>query len=400
MLKKNNRESSRAFVKKFMLPPYQSGRLDSLLFAVKDCIDIADEITGWGSPVWADTHPKAAVHAVCVEQLLAEGATCVGKTITDELTYSLLGENPFYGTPSNPKAPQHVPGGSSSGSASAVACGEVDFALGTDTGGSVRVPASYSGIWGYRPSHGHISVAGVIPFAPSLDTVGVLAKDHTTLARVAAALLAVPEKTPLPPNPTLFFLEDLFELADAKVQQALIPVVTRLQQTMPSHTTNLSQLLKAPIQYPELLQVYSLLQHAEIWSNVGHWVSTHFDDLSSMAQRNVNLARQVDRSTVQASIIQRTSFAQQLNEFLTPGKWLCFPTTPTLAPLLSSITQERAASVYYARTLTVNAIAGLSRAPQITWPAASIEGVPVGLSVLAGYGQDSTLWALCEALVR
>jgi amidase len=154
---------SGAFVEMFELPPTAAGPLAGLRFAVKDVIDVARRLTGCGNPTWRKTHPPAAVHAVCVEQLLAAGAQCVGKTVTDELAFSLIGENHFYGTPLNPAAPKRAPGGSSSGSASAVACGLADFALGTDTGGSVRVPASNCGIWGLRPSHGFVSVAGVMP---------------------------------------------------------------------------------------------------------------------------------------------------------------------------------------------------------------------------------------------
>ena len=133
---------SNAFVTTFDLSPTGSGPLDGLCFAVKDVIDVAGCKTGCGNPTWRDSHPTAAAHAVCVEQLLRAGARCVGKAICDELAFSLLGENYFYGTPLNPRAPDRVPGGSSSGSASAVACGLVDFALGTDTGGSTRIPAS------------------------------------------------------------------------------------------------------------------------------------------------------------------------------------------------------------------------------------------------------------------
>ena len=147
-------KESGAFVEEFSLPPTGEGPLAGLRFAVKDLIDVAGHRTGCGNPTWLATHPPATVHAVCVEQLLAAGAHCAGKTVTDEVAFSLLGQNHFYGTPLNPAAPDRVPGGSSSGSASAVACGLVDFALGTDTGGSVRVPASNCGVWGWRPTHG------------------------------------------------------------------------------------------------------------------------------------------------------------------------------------------------------------------------------------------------------
>jgi amidase len=188
---------SNAFVTTFDLPPADSGPLDGLRFAVKDTIDVAGFKTGCGNPTWRDFHPPAVVHAVCVEQLLHAGARCIGKTISDELAFSLLGENHFYGTPLNVRAPDRVPGGSSSGSASAVACGLVDFALGTDTGGSIRVPASNCGIWGFRPSHGLVSVAGVNPLAPSFDTVGILAQNADVLGKVALVLLAA---APVPAN--------------------------------------------------------------------------------------------------------------------------------------------------------------------------------------------------------
>ena len=187
---------SNAFVATFDLSPTGSGPLDGLRFAVKDTIDVAGFKTGCGNPTWRDSHPAAVAHAVCVEQLLRAGARCVGKTISDELALSLLGENYFYGTPLNPRAPERVPGGSSSGSASAVACGLVDFALGTDTGGSTRVPASNCGIWGFRPSHGFVSVAGVNPLAPSFDTVGVLARSADVLAKVGLVLLSDVHRCP------------------------------------------------------------------------------------------------------------------------------------------------------------------------------------------------------------
>src|SRR4051812_11024558 len=213
-------EQSGAFIEKFTLPATNDGPLRGLRFAVKDLIDVAGHRTGCGNPTWLATHPPASVSAVCVEQLLAAGAQCEGKTITDELAFSLLGENHHYGTPLNPAAPDRVPGGSSSGSASAVACGLVDFALGTDTGGSVRVPASNCGIWGLRPSHGFVSVAGVNPFAPSFDTVGLFASSAELLARAATVLLACGPAAGKPPG-VIHVIRDAFALADAEVQQAL-----------------------------------------------------------------------------------------------------------------------------------------------------------------------------------
>src|SRR5215218_5951479 len=209
-----------AFIEGVEVDPTRSGLLDGLSFAVKDLIDIGGYKTGCGNPSWGDTHPPASMNAVCVEQLLDAGARCVGKTVSDELAFSLLGENHFYGTPLNPKAPERVPGGSSSGSASAVARGLVDFGLGTDTGGSVRVPANNCGVWGMRPSHGFISVAGVNPFAPTFDTVGILASSAEALVDAASVLLACEDIRDEEPA-TIHFLQEAFSIADPDVQQAL-----------------------------------------------------------------------------------------------------------------------------------------------------------------------------------
>src|SRR5256714_3831115 len=220
---------SSAFLTTFELPPTGSGMLDGLCFAVKDVIDVAGWKTGCGNPTWRDSHPSAVANAVCVEQLLRAGARCVGKTISDELAFSLLGQNHFYGTPLNPQAPNRVPGGSSSGSASAVACGLVDFALGTDTGGSTRVPASNCGIWGFRPSHGFVSVAGVNPLAPSFDTVGVLAQSADVLEKVGLVLLPGTPASPNKPT-TIHLIREAFALADSDVQQPLSKPLRRLRE--------------------------------------------------------------------------------------------------------------------------------------------------------------------------
>src|ERR1051325_3136283 len=223
---------SNAFVSALDIAPRSSGRLDGLRFAVKDTIDVAGFKTGCGNPTWLQSHPAAVVHAVCVEQLLLAGARCLGKTICDELAFSLLGENYFYGTPLNACAPDRVPGGSSSGSASAVACGLVDFALGTDTGGSTRVPASNCGIWGFRPSHDFISVAGVNPLAPSFDTVGVLAQNAEVLAKVGFVLFAAAALPPSQPR-TIHLISEAFALADPDVQAALSEPLRRLRGLFP-----------------------------------------------------------------------------------------------------------------------------------------------------------------------
>ena len=146
----------------------------------------------------------------------------VGKTHTDELTRGILGENAHYGTPINSKAPDRVPGGSSSGSAAAVSGGLVDFALGSDTGGSVRIPASFCGLYGLRPTHGRVLLDGILTQAPSYDTIGWFTRDATTYARIAEVVFGNRIQNTIPSH--LIIAEDAFEEADRDVSDVLRPI--------------------------------------------------------------------------------------------------------------------------------------------------------------------------------
>src|SRR5213595_3199404 len=203
------------------------GPLSGLTFAAKDLFDVAGHPTGGGNPDWARSNPIPTRHAWAVQTLLDAGATLIGKTITDEVSLGILGENAFDGTPKNVRAPGRVPGGSSSGSAAAVAAGICDTALGTDTGGSVRVPASFCGLFGIRPTHGRLDLTGMLPQAPTSDTTGWFARDAAMFARVSAVLLgdAIPEALPA----RLVVAGDTFAFADPETAAALMPLVARLK---------------------------------------------------------------------------------------------------------------------------------------------------------------------------
>ena len=137
------------------------GPLSGLTFAAKDLFDVAGVPTGGGNHDWPTGRPVPARHAWAVQTLLDGGATLIGKTITDEVSLGILGENAFDGTPVNVRAPGRVPGGSSSGSAAAVADFQVTLATGTQTGGSVIRPAAFCGVVGYKPTFGHLPTAGM-----------------------------------------------------------------------------------------------------------------------------------------------------------------------------------------------------------------------------------------------
>src|SRR5947207_7655900 len=216
-----------AFVpgQQFRIAGRAGGPLSGLSFAAKDLFDVAGHPTGGGNEDWARTHPVPERHAWAVQTLLDAGAELIGKTITDEVSLGILGENPFYGTPQNPRAPGRVPGGSSSGSAAAVAGGLCNTALGTDTGGSVRVPASFCGLYGIRPTHGRIDVAGMMPQAPTSDTTGWFARDADTFALVSSVMLGEAIPSALPTR--LIVAVDAFGFADTNVAAALQPNLKR-----------------------------------------------------------------------------------------------------------------------------------------------------------------------------
>ncbi|MGD1879287.1 MAG: amidase family protein, partial [Kiloniellaceae bacterium] len=229
-----------AFVEAFDLPGAGDGPLAGLTFGAKDLFDVAGHRTGCGNPTWAATHEPATAHARAVALCLDAGADLRGKTHTDELAYSLMGANAHYGTPVNPAAPDRLPGGSSSGSAAAVAAGLVDFALGSDTGGSVRLPASFCGLYGLRPTHGRIDVSGMVPLAPSFDAVGWFAASVWVMSSVAGVLS--PGGTGAAARPRLFVAADAWSLVEPRVAEALRPVSDRLSEIVgPAKPLRLSE---------------------------------------------------------------------------------------------------------------------------------------------------------------
>ena len=241
-----------------------SGPLAGLTFGLKDIFDVAGHKTGFGSPDWLRTHDAAKKHSVVTQRLLDAGATLAGKTHTEEMAFSLTGENAHYGTPVNVNAPGRVPGGSSSGSAAAVAGGLVDFAIGSDTGGSVRGPASFCGIYGIRPTHGRISLEGVCALAPGFDTCGWFARDAALLARVGAVLLGGKAATP----GRVLLAQDAFALAMPEALQALQPALARVAKVLgkPAPVTVSTEGLS------EWFTVFRILQFAEIWEQHRDWV--------------------------------------------------------------------------------------------------------------------------------
>ncbi|MEK6592403.1 MAG: amidase [Pseudomonadota bacterium] len=366
-----------------------SGPLAGLTFGAKDIYDIAGHRTGFGSPEWLETHGPAAHTAPTVQALLDAGADLLGRTQTDELTYSLNGENAHYGTPVNVNAPGRIPGGSSSGSAAAVAGGLVDFALGSDTGGSVRAPASFCGIYGMRPTHGRVSLTGACPLAASFDTCGWFARDPALLEKVGHVLLgasaaAKPGK--------LLLAEDAFGIAGSAVTAALRPAMERIQVLL----GKAQPVTVSEEGLPQWFQVFRVLQGAEAWAQHGEWVTRVKPRLGPGVKERVEWAATLAAPDVDAAKQKREQIARRMDELLAADALLVLPTLPGIAPRLNTPSAEL--DDFRAFAMSLLCIAGLARLPQVSLPLGRIDGCPVGLSLVARRGGDTMLLALARTL--
>ena len=366
------------------------GPLAGLTFAAKDLFDVAGHPTGGGNPDWARHHPVPTRHAWAVQRLLDAGATLVGKTVTDEVSLGILGENPFDGTPLNPAAPDRVPGGSSSGSASAVAQGLCDTALGTDTGGSVRVPSSFCGLYGIRPTHGRLDLAGMMAQAPSSDTTGWFARDARTFARVSEALLGEPIPDALPPR--LVVAVDAFGLADPDTAAALQPML----KTLGALVKDVREDVLAPPGLSVWSRAQRTLQPYEAWQTFQGWLDRVNPRLQFSVARGLILATAVPESERQWAALMRAEARARARWLLPPGTILCMPTTPFPAPPkglpVATLDPLRG------RISCLTSPGGLTGVPQVSLPGATVEGLPVGLSVLGAPGSDATLVAVARAM--
>jgi len=368
----------------------QNGPLAGLTFAAKDLFDVAGYPTGGGNPDWARQHPIPTRHAWAVQRLLDAGATLIGKTITDEVSLGILGENPFDGTPLNPKAPDRVPGGSSSGSASAVAQGLCDTALGTDTGGSVRVPASFCGLYGIRPTHGRLDLTGMMRQAPSSDTTGWFARDARTFARVSEVMLGEPTPATLPTR--LVIAVDAFGLADAETAAALQPMVRKLAALVGDTRED----LLAPPGLSLWSRAQRTLQPHEAWLTFKDWLDRDNPRLAFNVARGLAQSATISESDRQWAALTRDEARARIAWLLPPGTIACMPTTPF--PALHKGLPLSTLDPLRARMNCLTAHGGLTGVPQVSLPGATVDGLPVGLSILAARGGDATLIALANAM--
>ncbi len=380
-----------------------SGVLDGLTFGLKDIFDVAGERTGFGSPDWLGTHQPAGENAAVLARLLAAGASMAGRTQTEEMAFSITGENAHYGTPINPAAPERIPGGSSSGSASAVAGGLVDFAIGTDTGGSVRIPASYCGVYGIRPTHGRVSLAGACALAPSFDTCGWFARDAHTLRKVGKVLLDA-AATPTVNNGngqeadeesgSLLYATDGFVRTVPGVDAELMPAVQKVSAVLGA----LKPISVSKEGLNEWYEVFRVLEFAEIWQEHGDWVREATPQFGSAVAARFDDASRITTEQREWAEKRRASIQQRLISLLADKSVLILPTAPGAAPLRSESPAPGTDIRRQAQALLC--IACLGGLPQLTLPLTTVDGCPVGISLIGRAGSDEYLLDVACSVIR
>ena len=372
------------------VPDAGRGPLAGLTFAAKDLFDVAGYPTSGGNPLLLALSGVKTQTAPTVQKLLDAGARFVGKVITDELAFSMNGKNAHFGAPRNGAAPDRIAGGSSCGSASAVSNDLCDFALGTDTGGSVRAPANHCGLYGIRPTHGRISLQRCLDLSPSLDTCGFFARDVQTFARVADVLIGA-DDAPLS-APRLLRADDVWGLLGDEPRKTLAPVLGRLEATFGP---------AAPAQaaldsFDTMYWAFRYIQGREAWRTDGSFIERHAPPLGpGVAERFAWSSRVTDAQVADATTF-RNRFRAHLAALLGSDGVLVLPTMPDIAPLTSA--SESELEDYRNVAIKMLCIAGLAGFPQVSLPLTTRLGAPLGISLLGPAGSDRSLIAMAETL--
>jgi amidase len=374
------------------VPCAPTGPLSGLSFAAKDLFDVAGYPTGGGNPLMLAMSGAKTANAPAVQRLLDAGARFVGKTHTDELAFSMNGRNAHFGTPRNGGAPDRIPGGSSSGSASAVSNRMCDTALGSDTGGSVRAPASHCGLFGIRPTHGRIPLERTLELAPSFDTCGFFARDAQTFGRVADVLLGA-DPAPLPERVRLLRPADAWALLDAEPAAALAPAFERIARALGTAT---DVAVADDEGWDATYWHYRYLQGREAWATDGAFIERFAPPLGPGVAERFEWASRVTDAQVAGATAFRARFRAKLHAMLGADAVMVLPTMPDVAPLL--VSDEGALDVYRNHAIRLLLIAGMAGLPQVSLPLASRLGAPLGISLVGPAGSDRSLIALAERI--
>ncbi|KAL5211136.1 hypothetical protein ABZP36_006759 [Zizania latifolia] len=387
-------------------PPQARHPLTGLCFAIADAFNVSGYITSFGSLEWAKTHDAATQTSLVVSSLVDGGAICVGKTVIDEMAFSIHGENKHFGTPTNPAAPDRVPGGCSSGSAVAVAGGIVDFALGIDTIGGVRVPGSYCGVLAFRPSHAVVPNSGVILAAPSLDAIGWFAKDPSVLRRVGHLLLRLPYADIRQPR-HFYIADDCFEMSKVPARR-LTQVVTKSVEKLFGRQVlghvNLENYLASRIpslrnysngqkngdsKFSSLLALSRAMQFLhkhEFKDQHMEWINSVKPDVDACVIGNLSDDGEL---TINSSQDARKEVRVALNALLKDDGILVIPTVLGCPPKLNA--RELSSSNYNVQTSCLTSLSSMSGCCQVTVPLGTHDKCPISVSFIARHGGDRFL---------
>ncbi len=359
-----------------------NGSLSGNTVAVKDIYDVAGYRTGCGNPQKFAESPPATATAPSVQKLFDAGAEFVGKTQTDELAFSLIGNNAHHPRPINPAAPKRITGGSSSGSVAAVRGGLADLATGSDTGGSVRAPASHCGLVGLRTSHGAISLEGTMPLAPSFDVFGWFASDMA-LYRTISELF-------LPETQTTF--SRIMRLPEQEVMLAGDEERAVFETSLATVQAVLGEAKEASIMSVDRDARYWCIRHIqayEAWRMHGEWISAAERELGPGVKDRFDFGRTIGPQTLQAETLIREALTRELTDLVGDDGLIVTPTVPGAAPLADISFEEL--QDYRERAIRLLCVSGLTGLPELTLPLGTVHGAPFGLSLTGPKGSD---WAL------
>ncbi len=365
----------------------KSNQLAGLSLGVKDLFDMAGLPTAAGNPDWLRTHETPKATASVVLRLLEAGAEFIGKTQTDEIAYSLNGTNQHYGTPLNPAAPERIPGGSSSGSAVAVANGSIDIGLGTDTGGSIRVPASYNGLFGLRTTHGLVPLDNTVPLSPMFDTVGWMTRDIDTMQKVSSCLLSEQKVTTY------------------QSVAVLVPEVNGVTLWRPEHQawldkqSSVTQVNIVRLNHEWLAgasECFRTLQGYTLWQQHQAWITQYQPTFAPDIKQRLDWCQSLSIAEYQQALSQQQQFIADIESWFAKVDCIVMPTTPSAAPKLNASADWMAN--YRSELMGLTAPAGLAGLPQLHLPVLTDEQAPFGLSLLGKKYSELSLIHLAKSL--